>query len=79
MKPVEYTVVGKTRNLNSCDIALHGIGWFSVAAASEARVKLLCHTPYGEGQSLRETPLLPFTVRKKGKMVFIINTHERKN
>ena len=69
MKPVEYTVVGKTRNLNCCDIALHGIGWLSIAAASEARIKLLCHTPNGEGQNLRTKPLLPYTVRKKG-MVF---------
>ncbi|XP_066929987.1 uncharacterized protein YqeH-like [Clytia hemisphaerica] len=65
LKPIKYTTVGQSRNTNCCDVALHGVGWLSISAATEGRVTFSVHTPNGEGQSMRRTPLLPFTVRKK--------------
>ena len=65
LRKCEYTVVGKSRNTNACDLVIHGIGWLSIAAVWESRVCLALHTPNGEGQGLRLNPLLPYTVQKK--------------
>ena len=56
-------------NINACDIALHGVGWFSLASTNESRVQIKVHTPNGIGQQIRRDPLLPFTVRGKCKLI----------
>lgn len=63
-------MIGRNRNINACDLVLHGTGWLSIAAILEGRVNLVLSTPNGEGQSLRDTPLLPYSVRQKGLYSF---------
>jgi len=65
LSPHTYTVIGQNLNVNSSDLLLHGVGWFSIAAVNEGRVQLALHTPNGLGQCLRNESLLPYTVRKK--------------
>lgn len=63
--PQEYTIVGNGLNKNACDIVLHGVGWLSIASVVQSKAKFVLRTPNGKGQSLREKPLLPYSVRKK--------------
>lgn len=62
----DYIFQGKNRNINACDLSIHGIGWMSFAAVSESSVHITLSTPNGEGQSFRDAPLLPYSVRSKG-------------
>lgn len=86
LKEHEYTILGKGRNDNACDLVLHGIGWLSVASVWATKVSLALYTPNGEGQNLRRIPLLPFSVRRKskrgvinnGRMSYRMYTHTRK-
>lgn len=60
-------VTGVDWKESAADITLSSIGWISVTAGTGSIVSLKAYTPNGVGLFVRDPPLLPTSVRQRGK------------
>lgn len=76
----EISINCDDHKLANFDIAIEGLGWFSIQG--KGFINLLLHLPKGVRHHVRKDPLMPFEVREKGLKRYTgntINAHTKRN
>lgn len=63
----EFTIKGIGWDASAADVVLSNVGWVAVTAGNDSLVTLEAHTPNAIGLHVRQPPLLPTSVRARGK------------
>ena len=63
----EFTIKGIGWDTSAADVVLSNVGWAAVTAGNDSLVTLKAHTPNAVGLHVRQPPLLPTSVKARGK------------